>query len=183
MKLYKKEDKDVMGSRVEAWCRGSFAHTLRQAQNASTLFKILLSASLIFFLSACGGKNTPADTQQQEANKDTTASTSNKKVILFFGDSLTAGYGLDDPSNAFPGVIERKIDSLQLPYAVTNAGVSGETTAGGLARIDWILKQRVDIFVLELGANDGLRGIPVTETTKNLQSIIDKVKPGTPKPK
>lgn len=152
-------------------------------QHIKALFKIILCVCLIFFLSACGGKNTPTDTRQQEATKDTTASTSNKKVILFFGDSLTAGYGLDDPSNAFPGVIERKIDSLQLPYAVTNAGVSGETTAGGLARIDWILKQRVDIFVLELGANDGLRGIPVAETTKNLQSIINKVKTKYPEAK
>jgi len=96
--------------------------------------------------------------------------------VLFFGDSLTAGYGLDDPSQAFPGVIEDKLDSLKLPYKVVNAGVSGETSAGGLARIDWILKQRVDIFILELGANDGLRGVPVRQTTQNLQAIIDKVK-------
>jgi len=130
----------------------------------------------ILTLSACGGKSTPTDTQQSATSADSTATTSNKKTVLFFGDSLTAGYGLDDPSDAFPGVIQRKIDSLKLPYAVLNAGVSGETTAGGLARIDWILKQKVDIFVLELGANDGLRGIPVAETAKNLQSIIDKVK-------
>ena len=142
----------------------------------SVLFKVWLSVCIILFLSACGGKNTPPDSQQQTETKDTTATASNKKTIVFFGDSLTAGYGLDDPSNAFPGVIQRKIDSLKLPYAVINAGVSGETTAGGLARIDWVLKQKVDVFVLELGANDGLRGIPVTETTKNLQSIIDKVK-------
>jgi acyl-CoA thioesterase-1 len=140
------------------------------------LLLAVLFVCLAMLFSACGGKNTSPDTQQQAATKDTTAVTSDKKGILFFGDSLTAGYGLDDPSNAFPGVILRKIDSLKLPYSVINAGVSGETTAGGLARIDWVLKQKIDVFVLELGANDGLRGIPVAETTKNLQSIIDKVK-------
>jgi acyl-CoA thioesterase-1 len=142
---------------------------MKEIKWVACLFSILI-------LSACGGKSTSTDTQQSASTTDSTATTSNKKNILFFGDSLTAGYGLDDPSDAFPGVIQRKIDSLKLPYAVVNAGVSGETTAGGLARIDWILKQKVDIFVLELGANDGLRGIPVAETVKNLQSIIDKVK-------
>ena len=91
------------------------------------------------------------------------------------GNSLTAGYGLD-PTEAFPALVQNKIDSLKLPYKIVNAGVSGETSAGGNARMDWILKQHIDVFVLELGANDGLRGIPVEETRKNLQSITDKVK-------
>ncbi len=97
------------------------------------------------------------------------------KTIVFFGNSLTAGYGLD-PGQAFPALIQRKIDSLKLPYTVVNAGVSGETSSGGLSRMDWILRQPIDVFILELGANDGLRGIPVMETYKNLQAIIDKVK-------
>ena len=97
------------------------------------------------------------------------------KTILFFGNSLTAGYGVD-PSEAFPALIQNKIDSLQLNYKVINGGVSGETSSGGNGRVDWILRQPVDIFVLELGGNDGLRGIPLTETKKNLQAIIDKVK-------
>ena len=172
-----------MLSQVEALCMGLYAHTLRQAQGDTALFKTVMCLGLIFLLSACGGKSASTDTQQQAATKDTTVATSDKKGILFFGDSLTAGYGLDDPSNAFPGVIQRKIDSLKLPYAVINAGVSGETTAGGLARIDWVLKQKLDVFVLELGANDGLRGIPVAETTKNLQSIIDKVRAKYPNAK
>jgi acyl-CoA thioesterase I len=104
------------------------------------------------------------------------ASSGATKTILFFGNSLTAGYGLSDPSQSFPGVIEHRIDSLHIPYKVVNAGNSGETSAGGNSRIDWVLRQPVDIFALELGANDGLRGLPLTETTKNLQSIIDKVK-------
>lgn len=138
--------------------------------------KLVSCLFLVFILVACGNKKASTDTQQTATSADSTATPSNKKIILFFGDSLTAGYGLDDQSEAFPGVIQRKIDSLKLPYAVINAGVSGETTAGGLGRIDWMLKQKVDVFVLELGANDGLRGIPVSATTNNLQAIIDKVK-------
>ena len=102
-----------------------------------------------------------------------------EKTILFFGNSITAGYGLD-LSEAFPARIQEKIDSMDLPYRVVNAGVSGETSAGGKSRIDWILKQPVDIFVLELGGNDGLRGIPIDETKKNLQHIIDRVKMKNP---
>jgi acyl-CoA thioesterase-1 len=100
---------------------------------------------------------------------------SNKKTILFFGNSLTAGYGVS-PTEAFPALIGRRIDSLHLPYQVVNAGLSGETSAGGKTRISWMLKQPISIFVLELGANDGLRGIPLTATTDNLQAIIDSVK-------
>ena len=107
---------------------------------------------------------------------NTEATVFHNKTILFFGNSLTAGFGLDSRSHSFPGVIQQKIDSLKLPYEVINAGLSGETSAGGLGRIDWVLKKKVDIFVLELGANDGLRGIPVKETEQNLQGIIDKVK-------
>lgn len=103
------------------------------------------------------------------------ADTKTTKTILFFGNSLTAGLGVE-PDEAFPAIIENKIDSLKLPYTVINAGLSGETTAAGRARINWLLKQRVDVFVLELGANDGLRGIPVIETSKNLQNIVDQVK-------
>jgi acyl-CoA thioesterase I len=97
------------------------------------------------------------------------------KTILFFGDSLTAGYGVS-LNQAFPALIGRRIDSLHLPYQVVNAGLSGETSAGGRSRISWILKQPISIFVLELGANDGLRGIPLAGTTANLQAIIDSVK-------
>lgn len=100
---------------------------------------------------------------------------SKTRNIVFFGNSLTAGYGLD-PREAFPALIQYKLDSLGLKYSVINAGLSGETTSGGDARVDWVLNQKPDIFVLELGANDGLRGIPLEETRANLQSIIDKVR-------
>jgi acyl-CoA thioesterase-1 len=122
--------------------------------------------------------------QQSKSNKDKTLDSADQKTatiakeqknILFFGTSLTAGYGLD-PTEAYPALIQNRIDSLQMPYKVINGGLSGETSAGGKGRIDWLLKQRVDIFVLELGANDGLRGLPVSQTIKNLQDIIDRVK-------
>ena len=101
------------------------------------------------------------------------------KSILFFGDSLTAGYGLST-EEAFPSLIEKELNSNSKKVIVTNAGLSGETSAGGLARIDWVLRQPVDIFVLELGANDGLRGLPLDQTRKNLQAIINKVKAKNP---
>jgi acyl-CoA thioesterase-1 len=104
------------------------------------------------------------------------------KVILFFGDSLTAGYGLS-PEEAFPALVEKQLNKDGKANKVVNAGLSGETSAGGLSRIDWILRQPIDIFVLELGGNDGLRGLPLTETKKNLQAIIDKVKAKNPQAK
>ncbi|MFL5728974.1 MAG: arylesterase [Cytophagaceae bacterium] len=101
------------------------------------------------------------------------------KVIMCFGNSLTAGYGVD-MQEAYPALLQKKIDSLGLMYKVVNAGLSGETTAGGINRLDWVLKEPVAIFILELGANDGLRGINVKVTRQNLQQIIDKVKTISP---
>lgn len=94
------------------------------------------------------------------------------KRILFLGDSLTAGYGID-PNEAYPALIEKKIQSLGLNYSVSPAGLSGETSAGGLRRANWVMQKRVDILVLALGANDGLRGINLTDTKSNLQGIVD----------
>jgi acyl-CoA thioesterase I len=108
--------------------------------------------------------------------------TTSVKVILFFGDSLTAGYGLST-EEAFPALVEKKINEQTKRCTVVNAGLSGETSAGGLARIDWVLRKPVDIFVLELGANDGLRGLPLDQTEKNLQGILDKVKARYPSAK
>src|SRR5690606_16412865 len=101
------------------------------------------------------------------------------RVIVFYGDSLTAGYGID-PEAAFPALVGKALESKGKEVKVVNAGLSGETSAGGLSRIDWVLRQPVDIFVLELGANDGLRGLPIEQTEKNLQAIIDKVKAKNP---
>ncbi len=132
----------------------------------------------LLFLS-CG--NTGESKEKMETVEATPAEapiaeTSSKKTILCFGDSITAGYGLDDSNDAFPAVLQTKVDSLGLDYVVINSGLSGETTAGGKSRIQWVLNQDIDIFLLELGANDGLRGVPLTETRANLQAIIDVVR-------
>jgi len=94
-------------------------------------------------------------------------------VVL--GDSIAAGYGVG-PAAAFPALLQEKIDAAHMDAKVVNAGVSGDTTADGLRRLKWVLKTRIDVLVLELGANDGLRGLPVQGTRDNLQAIIDEVR-------
>lgn len=138
------------------------------------MHNLRLIGFLVLWLAGCTG----SDKQQQNgtADRDGAAeSKANRKVIVFFGNSLTAGYGLE-LSEAYPALIQAKIDSLRLNYEVINAGVSGETSASGNSRIDWVLESPIDVFVLELGGNDGLRGLELRETYKNLQSIISKVK-------
>lgn len=146
----------------------------------------LWTLALCFCLWSCGtdqASNKPTSSADKGESKGESASTkSDKKVILFYGDSLTAGYGLEE-DESFPSHIEDKIDSLALDYKVVNAGLSGETSSGGLQRIDWVMSQPVDIFFLELGANDMLRGLPVEETRKNLSAIITKVQAKNPQVK
>ena len=127
----------------------------------------------MLFASCTNNENSQTSNHSETAKETTTVTKT--KTIVFYGNSLTAGYGVS-PSEAFPAIIQKKIDSLGLPYQVLNAGVSGETSSGGKTRMDWILREPLDIFVLELGANDGLRGTPLSETKKNLQDIIDKVR-------
>ncbi len=102
------------------------------------------------------------------------------KTVVVLGDSLAAGHGVD-PSEAFPAVLQEKIDSAGLPFTIVNAGVSGDTSADGLNRINWLLKRKVDVLILELGGNDGLRGVPVSATETNLQTIINRVKQAYPR--
>jgi acyl-CoA thioesterase-1 len=97
-----------------------------------------------------------------------------RKVVVVLGDSLAAGLGVE-PGQAFPALLQKKIDAAGWNYTVVNAGVSGDTSADGLARIDWLLKRKMDVLILELGGNDGLRGIPVSATKTNLQAILDRV--------
>ncbi len=138
---------------------------------------------LLSLVNCSNNKEKDVASKQVQAPGITPADSSAKeKRIVFFGNSLTAGYGVD-PTEAFPALIQNTIDSLHLSYKVINAGVSGETSSGGNGRIDWILRQPVDVFILELGGNDGLRGIPLGETKKNLQTIIDKVKVKYPQAK
>jgi len=139
--------------------------------------------TLALLLLACGGdkkEKTNTDTTSKEATEETDTAINGNKTILCFGDSITAGYGLDDTEDAFPGILQEKIDSLNLDYTVINSGLSGETSAGGKSRIAWVLNQEVEIFLLELGANDGLRGVPLSETRANLQAIIDIVQERSP---
>ncbi len=101
--------------------------------------------------------------------------------IVFLGTSLTAGLGLD-PDQAFPALIQRKLNAEGLRFEAVNAGVSGETSAGARRRIDWLLRQPVSMLVIETGANDGLRGLEVDSLRSNIQAIIDEAKRQSPKP-
>lgn len=108
-------------------------------------------------------------------------SAADPRTLVFFGDSLTAGYGLDDPATqAYPALVQEKIAAAGLPWRVVNAGLSGETTSGGARRIDWILRQPVDVFVLALGGNDGLRGIEPGISRAGLERIMERVREKNP---
>jgi acyl-CoA thioesterase I len=145
--------------------------------------KQLFIVFFAFLIYACTSENTTETASTKEVQqKNIPEEQNNSKTILFFGNSLTAGYGVG-VDGAFPALIQNRLDSLELGYKVVNAGLSGETTSGGLSRLEWVLNQKVDVFVLELGANDGLRGIPLTETRSNLQAIIDLVLEKNPETK
>lgn len=143
-----------------------------------------LTCFVLFF--ACKGKQSNvAEVEKAADNKTETVNDSTKamnKIILCFGNSLTAGYGLTE-EEAWPALLQERLDSMDYQYRVINAGLSGETSSGGLNRIDWVLRQKVDIFILELGANDMLRGLDVKETEKNLGQIITKYKEANPEGK
>lgn len=130
----------------------------------------------ILLIPACANDATErADASEDNEAVDPVHEAAEKpKKIIFFGDSLTAAYGLD-PGEGFPSIIQNKLDEAGHNYKVVNAGLSGETSAGGNERVDWVLQQNVDVFILELGGNDGLRGIDPEVTYENLQAIIDKV--------
>ncbi len=143
---------------------------------------------LALLLPACQSSETPTgDASQTPSPEHATASTNGAsendtpdatdttKNILIFGDSITAGYGLA-PEQAFPALLQEKVDEKGWDFNVINGGLSGDTSAGGLRRIKWMLRTPVDVFVLELGGNDGLRGTPPEATRQNLQAIIDEVK-------
>lgn len=146
----------------------------------NNLFPFALLAILSMF-SSCGQENAVTSTNTNEAKEitaeNTAAPSSSRKDrprIVFFGNSLTAGYGLDE-QYSFPSIIQQKLDSMGYDYEVVNAGLSGETTAGGRNRIDWVMEQPMDVFVLELGGNDVLRGFELTATRENLAAILNAV--------
>ena len=119
---------------------------------------------LLFLLAGCGRK-APAPPPPA------VAPAAAARTVAFLGDSLTAGLGLPE-GQAYPALIQARLRQEGLPWAVVNAGVSGDTSAGGLARLDWLYRRRVDVLVVALGANDGLRGLPLTETEANLRAIL-----------
>jgi len=143
----------------------------------SPLLLPLLLVSVLL-VSSCSSS---ADKKQATAATEQ-AAPAGKKTILFFGNSLSAGYGIE-PELSFPGRTQTRLDSLKKDFRVINGGLSGETTAGGLSRLDWFLEEEPYLFVLELGGNDGLRGIALSETKKNLLAIVDKVQAKYPNTK
>jgi acyl-CoA thioesterase-1 len=141
-----------------------------------------LGVAMAIVVAACagGGSQESSEGRAREASAGSAASPATlRRTIVFVGTSLTAGMGLD-PEQAFPALLAEKIDSAGLPYEVVNAGNSGETSAGALRRIDWILRQPMDVLVLETGANDGLRGVRPDSVRANIQGIIDRVRAAKP---
>ncbi len=150
---------------------------------------LMRNCLLLLALAACarerGGAPGDANNSTTQATERAapvgTASTGSNapKTLLFLGTSITAGYGLD-PDEAYPMQIQRKIDSARLAYRVVNAGVSGETSSGLLRRLEWLLQQRLDVVVIETGANDGLRGVPIETMRSNLEQIITRIRSAQP---
>lgn len=136
---------------------------------------------LVVIMFSCNGETTSKEIDKSSTTptvkneKKKPIANASDKIIVFFGNSLTAGYQLDEKFS-FPSLIQQKITEAGKPYKVVNAGLSGDTTHDGLSRIDWVMKQPMDIFVLELGANDMLRGLDVQRTEENLKAIIKKVR-------
>jgi acyl-CoA thioesterase-1 len=141
------------------------------------LFAKVIAALVIAGACRPAGDNESASDRSESTAIETTRSA--PKRVLFVGTSLTAGLGLE-PEEAYPALIQRRIDSLDLPYRVDNAGYSGETSAGALRRIDWLVREPVDVLVLETGANDGLRGLSVDSMRANIQAVIDRVRAASP---
>ena len=136
-------------------------------------------------LAACGGAagddgNVNAGTGGTDSVRPAATGTAPRAPnVVFVGTSLTAGLGLE-PEAAFPGRIEAKIDSAGLPYTVINAGISGETSSGLLRRLDWLLEGEFDVIVVETGANDGLRGIPIETARQNIDSALGRIREARP---
>ena len=150
--------------------KSAFAYeNMKSGRTMPAIFAIALG--VCFFLPAILAE-TPAPT----------GSPASTRTVVFLGDSLTAGLGVQ-PREAFPALVAEKIRAAGLPFAVENAGLSGDTSAGGLRRIDWLLQRRIDLLVLELGANDGLRGLDLKSMKENLQAIIDKTRARNPEVK
>ncbi len=139
----------------------------------------IIAALATAALFGCSERPAPADNAANSAADATgnggSASAVASTTVLFLGTSLTAGYGVGADA-AFPALVQQRIDADSLPFTVSNAGISGETSAGGLRRIDWLLQNPVDVLVLELGANDGLRALNVDSLRSNLDIILERTR-------
>jgi acyl-CoA thioesterase I len=142
------------------------------------IVRSLVVIGLVASLSGCEQTREDAPTKSLSASPSQVAA---RPAIVFLGTSLTAGYGVGE-ERAYPALIQQKIDSAGLGYQVINAGVSGETSAGALRRIDWLFRQPISVLVVETGANDGLRGLPPDTLRANIQAIFDRAKQLTPRP-
>ncbi len=146
-----------------------------------------LALALAAVLAGCGGPSSRSRPAAEASPSPPSASvpspSAEERVILAVGTSLTAGYGLPDPDLAYPGLLQKRIDAAGLPYRVVNAGVSGETSAGALRRMDWLLRQRTAVLLLETGANDALRGQDPDATRANIDAILARAAAQSPPPR
>jgi acyl-CoA thioesterase-1 len=138
---------------------------------------LLLTAAAFASCSSPRPSPTPAPSSASPSTRS-----DDRPAVVFLGTSLTAGFGLD-VDDAYPALIQKKIDAAGLSYRVVNAGVSGETSAGALRRVDWILREKVAVLVLETGANDGLRGQDPDVTRANIQAVFDRARKESPPPR
>lgn len=144
-------------------------------------FASLVGSAVLLGTPACDDKTSAARQSLPQRGAPNASSSADTQItgtgpkVVFLGDSISAGLHLD-ADQAFPAVVQTALSEQRLPFRLVNAGVSGDTSAGGLRRTDWLLKQRPDIVVIELGGNDGLRGMPVRDIQRNLRAIVEKVK-------
>lgn len=140
---------------------------------------VLVPLALLALAAACDRRppapSAPQVSAPQASAPQASAPRATAGTLVFLGDSLTAGLGLPR-EQAFPALIEARLAAEGRPWTVVNAGISGDTSAGGAARLDWLYRQRVDVLFVCLGANDGLRGMPATETERNLRTILDRAR-------
>lgn len=147
--------------------------------------RIIVGIGVLGVVVACAGGDAPpaqrpAPPSAAAAPARPPASPPDRPTIVFLGTSLTAGYGLPTPDSAYPAVVQQLLDSAGLRYTAVNAGVSGESSAGALRRVDWVLKARPAFLVIETGANDGLRGQDPDSVRANIQLMIDRTRAQSP---